>query len=224
MSWTRQYYNNRRTIWRTIAVTSGILAAFVTYFLNIFGVQLLRSYISYSPLQSKSNYPLVAGWDSIFFIFLYAYPVAVGACFLYGFWQGPPSEWKRTAIYLVVFSVIGPLTFINYTQADQLLRVDIQVLFNLFTIFVGYLVVRRVLVINPISYDAAALQSVTILLVSAGFIVMPLFYSAVFAMVFFGWIDHKDAQAIGDKTALGVSGVAGVIAGLLNLRSSIKPS
>ena len=120
-------------------------------------------------------------------------------------------------MYLVVFSIIGPLTFINYLRADQIVRKDIQVLFNLFTVFVGYIVVRRVLTISPSSIDGAALQSITILLVSAGFIVMPLFYSAVFLMVLFGWIDPTDAQSIGNKTALSVSGSVGAVVGLLNL-------
>jgi hypothetical protein len=31
----------------------------------------------------------------------------------------------------------------------------------------------------------------------------------------FGWIDHRQAQAIGDHTALGISGAVGAIAALL---------
>lgn len=224
MNWKRRYYNNRRNIWRVIAVLLSILAAYITYYLNLIGVLILRSYVWTGPLQSQSNYPLVAGWNTVFYIFKNVYPMIVGASFLYAFWQGPPNEWKRTILYLIVFSVIGPLTFINYTQADQLVRVDVQVMFNLFTAFVGYLVVRRLVAIKAASFDGAALQSMAVLLVSAGFIVLPLFYTAVFSLILFGWIDHSDAQSIGAKTALGISGFAGVVAGLLNLRSSLHPT
>ena len=177
---------------------------------------ILRARLLDSGLQDSLHYPLVSGYEIICPIFCYGYPLIVGICFLYAFWQGPPSEWRRTILYLIIFSIIGPLTFMNYLRADQLVRKDVQVLFNLFTIFVGYIVVRRVLTISPSSIDGAALQSITVLFLSAGFIVMPLFYSAVFLMVLFGWIDHNDAQSIGNKTSLVVSGAAGAGAGLLN--------
>ena len=218
----RRHYEDRRRIrpiiiWRIIVIMLVLTAAFFAFYLNQFGVVILHKLVYGSVLQDSSNYPLVAGYKIVGSVFLYGYPLIVGVCFLYTFWQGPPSEWRRTILYLVIFSIIGPLTFINYLRADQIVRKDVQVLLNLFTVFVGYIVVRRVLTISPSSIDGAALQSITILLVSAGFIVMPLFYSAVFLMVLFGWIDHTGAQSIGNKTALSVSVSVGAVVGLLNL-------
>ena len=219
--WKRIHYKDRRKlkpiiIWRIIGFMLGLTASFFTFYLNQFGVLILYNIVWGSFLQDSMNYPLISGYEIIGSAFLYGYPLIVGVCFLYTFWQGPPSEWRRTILYLVVFSIIGPLTFINYLRADQIVRRDVQVLFNLFTVFIGYIIVRRVFTINPSSFDGAALQSITILLVSAGFIVMPLFYSAVFLMVLFGWIDHTHAQSIGNKTSLSVSGSVGAVIGLLN--------
>ena len=127
-------------------------------------------------------------------------------------------------MYLVIFLFIGPLTYFNYYHADQIIRPEVQFFFNLFVIFVGYIVVLRVLAISPASRDGVAFQSIIILLTSGGMIILPLFYSAVFLMVLFGWIDKEGAKAIGEHTALGIAGFSGVVAGLLNLRSSLKSS
>ncbi len=220
MEWKRLYYKSRRKVWRTIiwrivGAVIGLIVAFFAYYVNGLGALILRGLVVGIGLEDSSHYPLVSGYKMIGYIFNYGYPLIVGICFLYAFWQGPPSEWRRTILYLVIFSVIGPLTFINYLRADQIVRRDVQVLFNLFTVFVGYIVVRRFLAISPASIDGAALQSIAVLLVSGGFIVMPLFYSAVFLMVEFGWISHTDAQSIGKNTAVGVSGSAGIVTGVL---------
>ena len=228
VDWKCRFFRYRRAIWRIIAAVLGLFAAYLALhligalFLTRVDGRILRDHILHGPVASSSHYPLVAGRETILDVFIYGYPLVVGVCFAYGFWQGVPSEWRRTLLYLVVFLVIGPLTLINYAWEDQLLRIDVQVLLNLFTAFFGYLVVRRVLAINTSSLDGAALQSIAILSVSALFIVMPLFYSAVFSMVLFGWIDHTGAQSIGNHTALGFSGFVGVVAGLLNLRSSLR--
>ena len=220
MEWKRLYYRNfrkgRRTIiWRIIGIMLGLIAALFAFYLNQIGVTLLSSYVQGSSLEDETHYPLVSGYEIVAPVFLYGYPLVAGACFLYAFWQGPPTEWKRTMLYMVVFMIIGPLTFINYLHADQIVRRDVQVIFNLFTVFIGYIVVRRILKISPSAIDGAALQSITVLLVSAGFIAMPLFYSAVFLFVEFGWISHTDAQSIGKNTAGAVSGSAGMVTGVL---------
>ena len=74
-------------------------------------------------------------------------------------------------LYLAIFLAVGPLTYFNYYHADQIIRPGIQLILNIFVIFVGYIVVRWVLEFSPASRDGAAVQSLIILLSSGGMIV-----------------------------------------------------
>jgi hypothetical protein len=159
---------------------------------------------------------LVAGWDIIFKYFALGYPTAVGLATTYVFWYGFPGERKRLVLYLFIVALVGPLTFINFTHSDQLVDVRLQALFDLFTAFVALCLILNVRALKPSSKDGVALQSLTVLVLTAFGVVLPLFYSGVFALVFFGWIDHHQAQSIGDRTALGLSGVVGTLVAFLN--------
>lgn len=224
MDWKKQYHRKRRTIWRIIASVLGLLAASLSFFYNIIGVLVVNLIVGTLTTYSSDTTKLIPDSGTIVYVVMFVYPLIVGLCFLYAFWQGPPSELRRTILYLVIFLFIGPLTYFNYYHADQIIRPEVQFFFNLFVIFVGYIVVLRVLAISPASRDGVAFQSIIILLTSGGMIILPLFYSAVFLMVLFGWIDKEGAKAIGEHTALGIAGFSGVVAGLLNLRSSLKSS
>lgn len=134
---------------------------------------------------------------------------------MFAFWNGLPPENRRLLIYASILAVIGPLTLINYTQSDQLIDRRVQVAFNLFSVSVGLAVILKLKRISPKAFDARALRSLTVPLVGALCVALPLFYTGVFGLLLFGWIDHHQAQAIGDHTALGISGAVGAIAALL---------
>ena len=208
----------RLIFWRVFALLIGVAAFCVVYVIDWVGVWTLLEYVMMKGLGAGRgrNFPLVAGWDLIFHFFLWGYPAAVGLAATYSFWHGFPSQRKRILLYLLLMAVIGPITFVNYTQSDQLIDLRLQVLFNLITIFVGYTVVLSLRALTPSSHDGLALQSLAILLITAFGIVLPAFYTGVFCLVLFGVIDHHAATGIGDKTALGLSGAVGVIVALLN--------
>ena len=221
MDLKKLYHRKRLTIWRIIAVVLGLLAFSLCIVYSLFGVFFVNSIVGIIGYSSETT-KIVSDSDAIVYVGIFVYPLILSLCFLYTFWQGPPSELRRAILYLVIFLVVGPLTYFNYYHADQIIRPGVQFFFNLFVIFVGYIIVLWALNLSPVSRDGTALQSLIILLTSGGMIVLPLFYSAVFLMVIFGWVDEESAKAIGDGTALGISGFSGVVAGLLNLRSSLK--
>lgn len=205
----------KRWAWHGVALLLGTLVFLAVLIINDMGVDTVLRYTLGHGLYSHENWPIVAGWDTIFYYFEWLYPAAVASCFVFAFWNGLPPENRRLLIYASILAVIGPLTFVNYTQSDQLIDRRVQVAFNLFTVFVGLTVVLKLKHLSPKAFDARALRSLTVLLVAALCIALPLFYTGVFGLVLFGWIDHKQAQAIGDHTALGISGAVGAIAALL---------
>jgi hypothetical protein len=204
-----------RWVWHGVALALGASVFLVVLNVNDIGVSIVLYYSRGYGLDATEHWPMVAGWDTIFYYFEWLYPIAVATCFVFAFWNGLPPENRRLLIYASLLAVIGPLTFVNYTQSDQLIDRRVQVLFNLFTVFVGLTVVLRLKHLSPKAFDARVLRSLAVLLVAALCVALPLFYTGVFGLVLFGWIDHRQAQAIGDHTALGISGAVGAIAALL---------
>jgi hypothetical protein len=205
----------RRWAWHGAALFMGAIVFLVVLIVNDIGVDIVLNYTGTHGLYSQENWPIVAGWNTIFYYFEWLYPAAVASCFVFAFWNGLPAENRRLLIYASILAVIGPLTFVNYTQSDQLIDRRVQVVFNLFTVFFGLTVVLKLKHLSPKAYDARALRSLAVLLIAALCVALPLFYTGVFGLVLFGWIDHHQAQAIGDYTALGISGAVGAIAALL---------
>lgn len=205
----------KRSAWHGAALLLGAIVFLVVLIVNKIGVAIVLRYMLAHGLYSHENWPIVAGWNTVFHYFEWLYPAAVASCFVFAFWNGLPPENRRLLIYASILAVIGPLTLINYTQSDQLIDRRVQVAFNLFTVFVDLTVILKLKRISPKAFDARALRSLTVLLVGALCVALPLFYTGVFGLLLFGWIDHYQAQAIGDHTALGISGAVGAIAALL---------
>lgn len=205
-----------RWAWHSVALALGAVVFVVVIFLDEIGVDIVLHYILAYGMYSRENWPIVAGWDTIFYYFQWLYPAMVASCFVFAFWNGIPPENRRLLIYASILAIIGPLTFVNYTQSDQLIDRRVQVVFNLFTVFVGLTAVLKLRQMKPVAADARALRSLSVLLVAALCVALPLFYTGVFGLVMFGWIDHHQAQAIGDHTALGISGAVGAMVALLD--------
>ena len=222
MEWKKHYDSNRRTIRRLVAVLLGLLVAFFALFYCFYGGLFLNIVLTNMISSSSESITPRHVYDIITNVVVFGYSLLVGLCFSYAFWDGLPSEPKRTILYLVIFLAIGPLTLANYSAADQIIDVDVQFCFNLFTVFVAYIAVRRVLAIRPSSFDGAALQSIILLIFSAVLIVLPLLFSAVYVMVKIGLIEREDARAIGAEYALGIPGLMALLPCLLNFRSYLR--
>ena len=207
-----------------IAVLLGLLLFAITFAINLVGSLMLDSHLRRGAawLSAKANYPLVVGYESVGKLFFYAYPAAVGIAAMAFFWRGRPRESLRITLYVIVLMVVGPLTFINYLVSDQWLNLWVQLVFNLFTAFVGYVLVLKLREVQADAADMKALQSLAILLIAALLVALPLFYSAIFLAVALHLIDHKGVQAISEKIPLAVAGAAGVVAVLLNNLDTIR--
>ncbi|MBR1167766.1 MULTISPECIES: hypothetical protein [Bradyrhizobium] len=212
----------RRVLPHMVALVIGAACYCVVFIINVFGEDALRYFIYSSALQSRSNYPLVAGWRDVFPFFAYGYPAAVAILAVYLFWDGFPSQRRRLVIYSALMGVIGPITFVNYTHADQFVSVWVQMVFNIFTIFVGYTIVLNLRAVTPASYDGLALQSLSILLVTAFAVALPMFYTGVFGLYAFGVIGHQTAQSLGDKTSLAIAGAIGALAAVIGALDNLR--
>ena len=176
----------KRWAWHGAALLLGAIIFLVVLIINDIGVDIVLHYTLGHGLYSHENWPIVAGWDTIFYYFEWLYPAAVASCFVFAFWNGLPPENRRLLIYASLLAVIGPLTFVNYTQSDQLIDRRVQVGFNLFTVFVGLTVVLKLKHLSPKAFDARALRSISVLLVAVLCVALPLFYTGVFGLVLFG--------------------------------------
>jgi hypothetical protein len=121
----------RLAITKLLALGAGAFVFAVVFVINLLGEDALRYQIYARDLTSAKNYPIVAGWREIFPYFLWGYPSAVALSTVYAFWNGFPSERKRLLLYLLLMGVIGPITLINYTHADQFVNVKIAKCCNL---------------------------------------------------------------------------------------------
>jgi hypothetical protein len=216
MDWRLQTWGRR-----LLGMLVGAISFFIALFTELIGISIVR-YYAFIYFPNPDNYPLVAGYKTISSFFIWMYPAAVATTVIYTFWDKWPTQRSRLLIYISLLMIIAPINLINYSQADQLVDVRVQCLFNLFTVFTSYVIVLNLRAMSPTSHDGRAIQSLSILLITAVGIVLPLFYTTVFGLVIFGWIDHKIAQSIGDKTALGVAGAIGAIVALLNALEGLR--
>ena len=208
---------------RSLAIVIGLVVFVISLIYDFLGTQTLAVFVFiHSSMSSADNYPTVAGWRFLFGIFEYGYPVAVALTTSYAFWDGFPKERKRLLFFILLFGAIGPLTFINYIQSDQLVDRKVQVLFNLVTIFISYVLVLNIQALNPTSKDGLALQSLSIWLLTSLGIMLPMFYTIVFGLVIFGLMSLKTAQGLGDQTAIGISGAIGAVIATLNALKSLR--
>jgi hypothetical protein len=209
------------------ALAAGALMFCIAFLINIIGASALaNSLYMEGPdwIDSDINWPLVVGYDQLHAIFLWSYPAIVAIATITVFWNGRPSELKRTMLYLLLLAVVGPLTFINYLQSDQWLNLWVQTGFNLFVAFAGYVVVLHLQRIKSKAADVMALQSLAIFGITALLIALPLFYSTIFLSTALGFLDHKQIVAIGEKAPLVLaSGLGGVVAFLGHLANLRRP-
>lgn len=216
---------NLRTVMTKLgAVVCGLLTFAVTFIINVIGSLVLTHHLKLSPrwMQAEQNYPLVVGYEWVGQVFLYGYPAAVGVVTIFFLWRGIPKETFRIILYILILALVGPLTFINYQMNDQWLNLWIQLSFNLFVAFVGYVLVLKIRDVKPQAADLKAFQSLAVLLIAALLVALPLFYSAIFLAVALHLTDHKGVQAISEKIPMAVAGAAGIIAVLLNNMDSIR--
>jgi hypothetical protein len=199
---------------RLVGIALGFFVFILVLFVTDFGVNRLAVFGSLH-FPDKDGYPLVSGWRELWTRLQWAYPAAVAICIMYAFWDSWPTARMRFAVYLLVFAFIAPLTFINYVYADQIIDVRVQFAFDIFTALIAYMIVLNLRALRPKSYDGKAIQVFSVFLVSAVGIAVPLFYAGVFGLVAVGWIDHKDAQAIGKETSTHIAGAVGGLSPLL---------
>jgi hypothetical protein len=216
--------NARLVVNKIVAVLLGLLSFALTFAINLVGSLMLDSHLRRGAawLSAKSNYPLVVGYEYAGRIFFYGYPAAVGITAMVFLWHGRPKESFRIMLHVLVLMVVGPLTFINYLVSDQWLNLWVQLVFNLFTAFVGYVLVLKLRDVQAEAADMKALQSLAILLIASLLVALPLFYSAIFLAVALHLIDYHGVQAISEKIPLAVAGAAGIVAVLLNNLDSIR--
>jgi hypothetical protein len=210
---------------KSLAAGAAVLTFKAVYIANMLGVLLLRNYfMGEGPewADSDVNWPLVVGYDQVFDWFATGYPLAVAAAVLATFWNGRPSEFWRTTIYLLLLAIIGPLTFINYIQSDQFLNIWLQAGFNLFVAFVGYTLVLQLQRITSRAADVQAVQSLAVFGITALLIALPLFYSALFLGFKLGLLDHKQIAEINQKTPLVFAGGIGLVVTLLATLAKLR--
>src|SRR5215469_1386166 len=119
---------------RAVALLVGFICYLMVFVINDIGEDALRYFISGTTFRSHTNYPVVAGWRDVFPIFEMGYPLAVAVLATYLFWEGFPAQRGRLLLYSLLMGVIGPITFVNYTHADQFVSVWVQMIFNIFAI------------------------------------------------------------------------------------------
>lgn len=212
---------------RLIAVVAALIVYKVVWWMNLIAVLALENYFMSGDApewtEPDVNWPLVVGYDQVGDWFIAGYPIAVAVAVLAAFWNGRPSQAWRTALYLLVLSVVGPLTCINYVQSDQFINIWLQASLNLFVAFVGYTLVLQLQRITSRAADVQAFQSLAVFGISALLVALPLFYSAIFIAFKLGLLDHRQIGQINEKTPLifagGIGAIVALLAGLAKLRS-----
>jgi hypothetical protein len=210
---------------RFIAVVCGLVVFAITFAINYIGALMLYDHLHNGKLwtRAQTNIPLVLGYEWVGPLFRLAYPIAVGLTTIFFFWRGFPKESARLTLYVLILMLVGPLTFINYLMSDQWLNIWVQLAFNLFSAFVGYVLILKIREVKAEAADLKALQSLSILVIASMLVALPLFYSAIFLSFALHLINQKGVNSISETIPKALAGIAGVVAVLLNNLDSLRP-
>jgi hypothetical protein len=108
-------------------------------------------------------------------------------------------------------------------MSDQWLNIWVQLAFNLFAAFMGYVLILKIREVKAEAADLKALQSLSILVIASMLVAMPLFYSAIFLSFALHLINQKGVNSISETIPKAIAGIAGVVAVLLNNLDSLRP-
>jgi hypothetical protein len=134
-------------------------------------------------------------------------------------------EWtfeKRVAVYLAVLAIILPLNLFNYKQGDIVLAANFQAFLNLLTIFLGLVVIAFIWNFPVTAIDAQIARLIVIVILLATTVLVPAFFTALWAMVALGIIGKDAANQVTMQHITAAAGIVSTVTAVLKFVYDIR--